>query len=268
MNKIKRILSGGFRTPELRVYLAAEATLFWGLIFVSWLSYPADHRYSIMTHTFSFLGSFEDTHNPDWWWIFSIAMLAQGFGLMPVVLYMRRCFAAVSGWASRVGALFLLAGCCGIIGVALFPDARPVLFGTTRWTDIHEKAAVLTAIGFGAGTLWHGGLLLFDRFSPGRRRMPHRRIFWPYLFWISITGTGIAFLTRWEGIYRRMREEAARTGAEIGSSWSEALNTRYAFPLWENIGIYTLFIFLIWLALVLPPPEECEKAEGTGSCRP
>ena len=44
---------------------------------------------------------------------------------------------------------------------------------------------------------------------------------------------------------------AAAAGASIGSSWSEAMNTRYSFPLWENILIYTLFLFLVWMVTAL-----------------
>ena len=49
-----------------------------------------------------------------------------------------------------------------------------------------------------------------------------------------------------------MKAEAAASGGHIGSSWAEGLHTCYSFPLWENVVIYTLFIFLIWFALALP----------------
>jgi len=29
------------------------------------------------------------------------------------------------------------------------------------------------------------------------------------------------------------------------------MNTRYSFPLWENILIYTLFLFLVWMVTAL-----------------
>ncbi|HRZ84483.1 MAG TPA: hypothetical protein P5069_18675, partial [Candidatus Hydrogenedentes bacterium] len=58
-------------------------------------------------------------------------------------------------------------------------------------------------------------------------------------------------LVRWEYVYAAKKAAAAAAGASIGSSWSEAMNTRYSFPLWENILIYTLFLFLVWVVTAL-----------------
>jgi hypothetical protein len=253
---LKRCVLGDLRRDELRGYVALEAALFWGTIFVAWNLYPAEHKYSIMTHTFSFLGSFDGEHNPQWWWVFSIAMYVWGLGNVPLVLYVYRRFATISAWGAMIGAFLFLAGCVGVVLVAAFPDARPEVIGHIRWTEIHEKAALLDAAGFTLGILWHGVLLLTDRFfgagSRGTSCFNHRRLLWPYVFWVSVTGVAVRYLITWEHIYAKMKAAAAVSGAHIGSSWSEALNTRYSFPLWENVLIYTLYIFLAWFVLALP----------------
>jgi hypothetical protein len=256
MGGIARRAAGRFERRELRIYVVAQAVAFWGLILLSWLLYPAENRYHITTHTFSFLGSFEPKHNPDTWWVFSLAMLFWSVSAVPLVLYIRRRFETVSKWGARVGAGCFLVGCLGIALVALFPDSPKVLYGDTRWTEVHEKAAILVAAGFFFGILVHGGLLLAHWLGAGRRR--ERRVFpvlpllAPYAVWAAMTTAAAANQITWALRYAAMKEEAAATGASIGSSWGESLGTFYAFPLWENLVIYTLYLFLAWFVLALP----------------
>jgi len=245
------------------MYLIGISTYFWGLIFLAWLSYPAEHKYSIMTHTFSFLGSFNPEHNPGWWWIFSIAMISWGLLAVPLVLYYHRRFVAISPWGAHVGAFLMFVGCAGITLVGIFPDARFNVFGPVRWTDIHEKAALMVVAGFIFGILCFGILLLKDRFftsgNPHGIPFEHGRLFWPYLMWSSVLAVSAYFLIRWESVYPQWKAAAAAEGRDIGSHWSAALGTRYSFPLWEQLMIYTLFAFLIWFAVVLPEDEPDAK---------
>ena len=256
MDTLFRCVKGGFHREELKLYLTAVSVYFWGLIFLAWLSFPADHKFSIMTHTFSFLGSFEAKHNPQWWWIFSIAMVSWGILMVPLVFYYHRRFVAISRGGAVTGTLLLLLGCAGISMVGIFPDASPVLFGSVRWTDIHEKAALMVAAGFIFGLSCHGVLLLKDRFfmanNPHGLRFDHGKLFWPYLMWSSVLAVSAYFLIRWEFVYPQWKAAAMAEGRDIGSSWSASLGTRYSFPLWEQAMIYTLYIFLVWFALVLP----------------
>lgn len=260
MTDVIRWLTGGFDGRELKWYLGLVTAFFWTLIFLAWVSYPTENRYSIMTHTFSFLGSFETKHNPSWWWIFSIAMTFWGLAVLPLTGYVFRRFRHISLTGSIVGVLFFVCGGIGLIGVALFPDASGRLIGDWRWTDIHEKAAVMTAIGFGLGFPWYGLLLIKQRLS--KKAIPFgfnfSRFIWPYAFWFSVFIVAAYFLIKWEIVYAEMRANARATGAHIGSSWSEAMNTIYSFPLWENILIYSMYIFLVWFILLLPTGQKSD----------
>ena len=255
MDVLKQYVTGDLEPAELRGYLVFETLVFWGLIFVCWLIYPVENKYSIMTHTFSFLGSFEGQHNPRGWWLFTVAMIFWGLATVPLTFYLYRRFAASSPWGARVGALLMLAGCAGVVLVGIFPDARNPIIGDWRSTDIHEKAALLIAAGLGLSIPWHGLLVLKDRFSwipfGGEGCFDCRRLAWPYLFWLTITGVAVYFQVKWEFVYAEMRAAAEASGTKIGSHWSEALNTPYSFPLWENVVIYTLFLTLIWLAIAV-----------------
>ena len=110
------------------------------------------------------------------------------------------------------------------------------------------------------GIILHGVLLLKDRFLSNNSQFEHRPSF-PYAFWLTILCTASYFLIKWEYVYAARKAAAEAAGTSIGSSWSEAMNTIYSFPLWENILIYPLFIFLVWLSLLLakagpaPDPE-------------
>jgi hypothetical protein len=264
LNSCLRYMTGGFDYRELKAYLIFLSAVFWGLIFLAWLSYPAENRYSIMTHTFSFLGSFETKHNPEWWWIFSMAMTFWGLATIPLTCYIFRRFRHISFLGAMIGAFLFLCGGVGLIGVAFFPDARGAVIASWEWTEIHEKAAVLTAIGFGLGFPWHGILLIKQRFS--QKRIPYRfqfhRFVLPYAFWGSIFCVAAYFLGKWEFVYAEMKANARATGESIGSSWSEAMNTIYSFPLWENILIYAMFIFLLWFTLTLPNEENARAGDS------
>ena len=256
MIPVKRIISGNLLASEITGYVLAEACIFWGLIFTAWMSYPADHHYSIMSHTFSFLGTWDPQHNPEHWYFFSMAMAFWSVASVPLVFYHHRRFALISRWGAHVGAFLLLLGCIGTLGVACFPDARGPVIGTLEWTHIHEKAAILVAIGYTLGLLWFGGMLLRDRIARAMSGQPgpfdHWRLTWPYLFWLAVTAMAVSNQVTWGIHYEGMKKAAAAAGTHIGSSWAMSLNTFYAFPLWENIVIYTLFIFLAWFSLAVP----------------
>lgn len=267
-NRAARLARGRFSPRELRYWVGLQAVVFWGLILVCWIIYPTENRYSIMTHTFSFLGSFEAKHNPQGWWLFSAAMVFWGSSQAPVALYIGHRLSVVSRWGARVAAALLLLACVGTVFVGLFPDARNILAGEWRSTDIHEKAAILVAVGYLLGIPWCGALLLRDFVRARRQALPERHLahgplVWPLMFWFAVVGVAARFLITWERIYADLRREARETGIQIGSSWAEALNTRYSFPMWENILIYSMYIFLVWFALGLSR-EPGPKPPNTG----
>ena len=136
---------GRFTRRALMGYLTFISVTFWSVIFLAWLMYPWENSYSIMTHTFSFLGSYDEKHNPEWWWIFSIAMLFWCFSAMPVVLYIYRHFTGLTLWGARLGAALLLTGCVHIGLVGIFPDARGMVFGVARGAVI--ACALYLAVG-------------------------------------------------------------------------------------------------------------------------
>jgi hypothetical membrane protein len=256
MDNITRQLKGDFKPHELRRYLVFEILFFWGLIFACWRIFPEENAFSIMTHTFSFLGSFDSHRNPGGWWLFTIAMTSWGLATVPVALYLQRCFSPISARGARAGARLLLTGALGIVLVGIFPDARGVAVGNWHWGDFHKIAALFLVVGFLFGIPLFGVLLLKDRFSSEPKQHNHTRLLGPYFFFASITGIALTFLITWIFVYADMQAAAKVSGTAIGSSWTEAMGTRYSFPLWDNVFLYTLFISLIWIPLVAPKPND------------
>ena len=252
MDSLGRYIKGNFGSIEIRRYLAFQAMVFWGLIFVCWLIYPAENRFSIMTHTFSFLGRFDSIHNPKGWWLFSMAMVFWGASSVPLVFYRYRRFAAISPRGATVGAFMFLLVCMGTVLVGLFPDSHEKVWGNLELTQVHTQAAFLIAAGSGLGIILHGALLIADALSRRQFGDAHIRFVGPYALWSIVTGTGLYFLITWEYVYAGMKAAAVAAGRPVESSWSAALNTRYSFPLWENLAIYALFAFLVWFTALVP----------------
>lgn len=255
MDRIMPYLRGAFDNRSLKRYLIFMSTVFWGFIFLAWLGYPSENKYSIMTHTFSFLGSYEVKHSPVWWWLFTVALIFWGLSTFPLVLYIYRHFRRLSLAGARAGAFFLCLGACFIILVGIFPDVKTPFTENIKVTDIHEKVAIIAALGFLLGNFTHGILLLMDRFSKGPRLFNHRYFFPLYTVWLVILATAIYFQVKWIFVYAELKEAAQAAGEPFGSAWSEAMNTIYSFPLWENVLIYSLFVFLVCKTLILSTGE-------------
>ena len=251
-----RWIQGHLHAHEIVRYVMALAVLFWSQIALCVWIYPAENQFSILTHTFSFMGRWEDHHNPQGWWLFSSAMFLWGILQIPLVLYAHRRMQTISCWGARISTALLLIGSVSISMVGLFPDVRGEVIGSVEFRDLHTWAAIGVFIGYALGIGGYGLLILRDYLAKGRVSRPagleHRRFALPYAFWISAVLVAGFFQGRWAATYARMRAEAEAAGQSIGSSWAESSGTIWAFQLWENLVIYALFIFWVWFMLVLP----------------
>ncbi len=250
---VTRCLAGSFRRMELKWYLAAEAAIFWGLVLLCFFLVPPENKFGFASHPFSYLGGFDPEHNPDWWWVFSAAMLFWAVSYVPVVFYIRRRFAAVSPGGSWRGAAWLLFGCLGILLVGLVPTGHDQFWGSMSHIGAHRYCSVPILVGFGFGTFWHE-LMLFRDWRSGQRLRGggYGKFVALYAAWWGLVFCGVWFLARWPFVYERMRAGAAAAGKPLQGSWTEALNTVYSIPLWENILIITLYLFMVCLPLMLP----------------
>lgn len=242
-------------TPKktLARYAVFAAAVFWGLILLSRILYPARNSYSVMHNTFSCLGSLEEKHNPSRWWIFSLALGFWGFSSIPLAAYIYARFRQISVFCARTGFVLLLAGCAGIIIVGLFPYGRITLPGGIPLNRVHDRAAAVTAGFFIAGILWHAGMLSADalkaRSMKSRPLLASKSVLGPYILFFTALLPALYFRIKWRFVYAEIKFTAETEGASVGSAWGEALGTIYSFPLWQHICIAALFIFMLWLPL-------------------
>ena len=290
METLKRYVSGRHTPVEIRWHLAALAVGYWGLVFCAWWGYPAENHYSITRNMLSALGSFDDRHNPQWYWVFSIAMVYCGITMMPVMLYIRRRFQAVSSWGARVGAFFFLVGCAGIVLTGLFPYAHGKAIGNWEWRHLHIDATALITVGFTIGIFWHGFFLLKDKFtkkafaregkglqplgqrsrsegkgSPplGQRfrseeKSPYLRLMGPYLVCVPVFAA-IGYRIRWQTALAAIQNAATVSRRETVAALSSAFNGLQRFPFLEHLAIWALTIFVIWFTIVLPYEPDREE---------
>lgn len=267
-----RWVRGHFHAHEITRYVVALAVLFWSQIALCWWIYPAENQFSILTHTFSFLGRWEDYHNPAGWWLFSTAMVLWGVLQIPLVLYAHRRLRRITPWGTGVSTALLLIGSVSISLVGIFPDVRGEVIGSLEYRQLHTWAAIAVFVGYALGIGGYGLVILSDRIRNGAdvsaAGLTHGRFTLPFAFWISVVMVAGYFQGRWGIMYARMRAEAEAAGVSIGSSWAESSGTIWAFQLWENIVIYALFIFWVWFMLALPREAPVKALSPTPLSQP
>jgi hypothetical membrane protein len=248
------LAQGRFSPRSLRIYLAIEALFFYGLVLACWSRYNPDDPFHILRHTFSYLGSFNPDRNPEGWWLFTIAMCGWGLANIPLALFVGRHLSSVTPHGAKKVTVLLVTGCVGIILVGLFPDARTEMVGSLRWTTAHYFAALVLVLGFLIGIPW--ATMLVQRTARDSQlddftRRAFQRARFPHVFFVTVTTVALFFLIRWVFVYENLKADALASGQEIGSSWREAMNTIYSFPLWDNVFVHTVFIYFAWTALAL-----------------
>jgi len=256
MKSVERLMCGKFAAGELRHYVAVKTVVFWGLIFLVWLLYPEENHHSIMTHTLSFLGSYEAFHNPQWWWLFSLALCFWGAAMIPLVRYAEKRLALISPCGARFGALLMYIGATGIIGVGLFPEGQATIMGNITTSHGHRAACLLLEIGVGGGIFWHGALLLRGACTGGPSGFRYHRFIAPHVFLGLILVPIFWLLASRQFVFPPLTAEETVSVHTPGSEWYNALNSVRSFPFWENLLITAVFVFLCWFALLLPSERE------------
>jgi len=251
MEAFVEFATGDFDGSTLRRYLAVVCAIYGSLILSCVALFPAP-GFSIMIHSYSTLGSWNESNNPQWWWLFSTAMTMWGIAMIPVVFYNYRRMAVISGWAAAIGSFLMLLGGIGVSLVGIFPDAHGTI-GAYEIREIHKYVAIFGAGFYILSNIWFGVMLLIDAL---RNRFDgdfnYKWFIPPYVAWGSVFVVGVHFMLEWERVYPQVKAAAIAAGQPVPGHYGGALNTRYSFPLWENLVIYSLIIFIVWFALALP----------------
>ena len=254
MERVKRYLSGGHSPAEIRWHLVLLVGGYWGLVLCAWLGYPSENHFSVTTRMLSALGSFETGNNPHWFWVFSVAMVYCGLCMAPVVLYVRRRLLPVSAVGASVGTLFFLTGCGAIMLTGLLPYAHREVLGWNL-ARLHLSAAALITVCFGLGFVWHGVLLVTDRFARntfgGGETGPYLPLFGPFLVGIPILAA-VGSRIRWRAAFSALTAACGGSAGEAVDDLARAVSDMGHFPLLEHLSIWALTLFIVWFTVVLP----------------
>lgn len=265
METFGRLVSGRHTPAEIRWHLAVLAIGYWGLVCCAWRGYPAEHHYSAFTKTLSALGSFDDKHNPEWFWLFSVAMVYCGIMMIPVMSYIRRKFSAVSKRGAQIGFFLFLIGCIAIILTGLFPDSHGRVVGTWQWQHIHRNTAGAIAFAFSLGVIWHGILLFVDMITQGTfsesGALPYWKLFGPFSVCIPVLAAAF-YKIQWGAFFSALRALGAGSGQQVGEYLKTSVAGFHSFPILEHMAIWGLTLFVIWFAGVLSftSASECNAA--------
>ena len=211
---------------------------------IALMMYPPENNYSIMKDTISFLGSKDDDNNPEGWYWLSIAFIYAGLLLIPLHMYIYRKMKPIANFAARIGFFFFLLSSIGLILVAIFPDNR----GGSFYEDLdagklHNLSALVAFGGLGFGILWYFLMLVKDQVPKmkGRKEIPAISWIGPYILFFTVVTLTAYTQIKWD----IMCDSGCWPGDGI-----------YSFPLWEWILFFTIFIYLIWIALSVPDSSE------------
>jgi hypothetical protein len=239
---------GDLTRAELKRCILLQAVGACALFLLAWLFYPAENHFSIRTHTFSFLGSFERRHNPHGFVFFSIGLMYQCALFVPLFMYRHRRLASIWRKAAGLATAAWLVGCAGLVVVALFPDARQDFFQDLSFGRIHNRAALVAYLGFVGGMFLDALIYLKDRFVAGREgrsRLRHTVALPVFGCLGAVVGTASYFVSAWEVRYPLLHAQNPHLKHWPGLGI-------YSFPLWEWIIIVSFLGAIYTLLLNLP----------------
>lgn len=229
--------------PTLAKYLGlvtVAASLF---LFLARVTYPPENAYSIMTETFSTLGSSDADNNPRGWYFLSIFFFLAAVLLVPVHLQRYNLMKSISKYGSLLSLGFYLVSSAGLVLLAVFPDnGGGSFFGDLSQGKIHNFVSLFAFGGFGVGMLLDFFWYLKDRLPTlgGTRRFPARLWAPPYAVFFAVV---ISFA------YTQIYWDVTCTA----HCWPG--DGIYSFPLWEWIAIGMIFVVLFWIVLALTKIE-------------
>jgi hypothetical membrane protein len=219
------------------------------------LGYPSENNYSITNEMLSALGSFDAKHNPQYFWFFSIAMIYCGLIMIPIMFYIHRRFKNVSGLGATLGLVFFILACMAITLTGVFPYAHGKIIGDWQWKDFHMKTAGSIAIGFGIGIIIHAYLIFKDwltrRQLAGDSRFPYLKLIGPFMICAPIFAY-FGYNMKWDRVYSAIQALIHGSGRQAFEAMDDAVGHMPSAAFLEHIAIWSVTIFVVWFAAVLP----------------
>ncbi|CAL6114532.1 Conserved_hypothetical protein [Hexamita inflata] len=245
-NGLQNYFGGHFSAVRLQVHQVFGFGTVFICYLICYLIFPTKNDYSILHNTFSHLGSYTKNKNPHGWIFFSFGQIISFFVEIPVVSYIRHRLEPVNKVFARIitGTMYFGTTCQLLIG--FFPCTRTIMFGKVMVGAVHQVCATLCfavqIIGFYLLAIF----ISIDRCK--KRKLNYIRVMLPLLVLLITITLGIAVLVAFHFIYNQRK----KNNPQIGSNWSESIDTFWSFTLWENLIIYAMYLYYIWFPFTLP----------------
>lgn len=243
MAEFWQIFIGKFTSTQLIVYVIIQICVFLVFLGLARITFPKENKYSVMTHTMSFLGSKESFRNPKGWYFFSIAIIWITLADIPLNLHIFRylqTFSPLFAWIMIIsGGISTITGI--LVSIFTDKDTDRDLSGGEFIQDLksgrlHNVTAVITFATFIIANLSVGFAYLFYP-----QRLPVYNWLPPLLiFCITVIGF-FMFNTLWQ--------KKCKENSELESFPGEGI---FSFPLWEWLLFLSLYIFLFWNVFIIP----------------
>ncbi|CAL6031601.1 Conserved_hypothetical protein [Hexamita inflata] len=243
----------GHLSPLQLLLHSISLPLIWCIYGLSYFTYNTSNHYSVLSCTFSFLGSWDSNRNPTGWYWFTIGMVLSSLFEVPLVLYVHLRLVNVNKTLAQVGTGFWLVGIVSQFLVGCFSCSNSLLAGDVSFGDVHNNVASVTFVALLVGAPVYAALVGYDK-PESCRKIGKGNIlnhFYTDLFMIIVVFaicTVVFFCVLWQIVYLVLKSK----NPDMGSSFNESMNTVFSFALWENVVIITLYIILWGFPFTLP----------------
>ncbi|TFG20988.1 MAG: DUF998 domain-containing protein [Promethearchaeota archaeon] len=237
-----QIFIGNFTYTQLLIYVIVQICVFLILLGLARITYPKKNKYSIMTHTMSFLGSKEEFRNPKGWFFFSIAIIWITLADVPLNIYIFRhllTFSPFFAWIMIIsGGISTITGI--LVSVFTDKDTDRDLSGGDFIQDLksgrlHNITAVITFATFIFANLTVGMAYMFHP-----KQLPVYDWLPPLLIFCVVLIGFFLFNALWQKKCKKNDTLETFPGEGI-----------YSFPLWEWLLFTSLYIFLFWNVFII-----------------
>ncbi|CAL6002300.1 Conserved_hypothetical protein [Hexamita inflata] len=243
----------GHLSPFQLILHSISLPVIWCIYGLSYYTYNTFNHYSILSCTFSFLGSWDDNRNPTGWYWFTIGMILSSLFEVPLVFYVHLRLKNVNKTLAQIGTGFWLVGIVSQFLVGCFSCSNSLLFGSVSFGDVHNNVATVTFVALLVGAPVYAALVGYDK-PKSCKKIGKGNIlnhFYTDIFMgvvIFAISTVVFFCLLWQIVYLALKSK----NPHMGSSFNESMNTVFSFALWENVVIITLYIILWGFPFTLP----------------
>ncbi|CAL6011097.1 Conserved_hypothetical protein [Hexamita inflata] len=220
-----------------------------------------------MTATFSFLGSNEQNSNPNGWYWFSIGMFTSFFVEIPLIMYVYQRLRLVNFRLAKVSNGFWLTGVSSQFLIGVFRSSRDKVFGKIEFRKIHNIVAIICFLSLLVGAPCSAALVAYDKpkscTNYGKKNLLNHRLTDICISLVMLSlFLVVLFCVLWQIVYPILYKQ----DPTIGSNWTAGMNTIWSFPLWENVCIITLYVYILWFPFMLPARTDGKRPKQRNSC--